>query len=71
MEVFQALSIKDLRDSVSIISAVENTMTLAGKRALVTGASRGIGAANISLAICVWEIQFENQLPAGHVTPAT
>jgi NAD(P)-dependent dehydrogenase (short-subunit alcohol dehydrogenase family) len=30
---------------VSIITEVETTMTLAGKRALVTGASRGIGAA--------------------------
>ena len=45
MEVFQALSIKNLDKSVSIITAVEITMTLTGKRALVTGASRGIGAA--------------------------
>jgi NAD(P)-dependent dehydrogenase (short-subunit alcohol dehydrogenase family) len=39
------LSIKDLDHSVSIITEMEITMTLAGKRALVTGASRGIGAA--------------------------
>jgi 3-oxoacyl-[acyl-carrier protein] reductase len=37
--------IKALDASVSIITEVETTMTLAGKRALVTGASRGIGAA--------------------------
>jgi 3-oxoacyl-[acyl-carrier protein] reductase len=37
--------IKDLDNSVSIITEVEIAMTLAGKRALVTGASRGIGAA--------------------------
>jgi 3-oxoacyl-[acyl-carrier protein] reductase len=40
-----ALSIKGLDNSVSIITDEEITMTLAGRRALVTGASRGIGAA--------------------------
>jgi 3-oxoacyl-[acyl-carrier protein] reductase len=38
-------SIKRLDRSVSIITELEMTMTLTGKRALVTGASRGIGAA--------------------------
>jgi NAD(P)-dependent dehydrogenase (short-subunit alcohol dehydrogenase family) len=38
-------SIKGLDASVSIITEMEITMTLTGKRALVTGASRGIGAA--------------------------
>jgi 3-oxoacyl-[acyl-carrier protein] reductase len=38
-------SIKGLDIYVSIITEVEITMTLTGKRALVTGASRGIGAA--------------------------
>src|SRR6201987_46336 len=38
-------SFKPLASSVSIITEVEMAMTLAGKRALVTGASRGIGAA--------------------------
>jgi NAD(P)-dependent dehydrogenase (short-subunit alcohol dehydrogenase family) len=37
--------IKRLDASVSIITEMEMTMTLTGKRALVTGASRGIGAA--------------------------
>src|SRR6202000_2344837 len=37
--------IEDLYNSVSIITEMEITMTLTGKRALVTGASRGIGAA--------------------------
>jgi NAD(P)-dependent dehydrogenase (short-subunit alcohol dehydrogenase family) len=37
--------IKDLDNSVSITTEVEIAMTLTGKRALVTGASRGIGAA--------------------------
>lgn len=45
MEVLRALLIEDLDNSVSIITEVEVTMTLTGKRALVTGASRGIGAA--------------------------
>jgi NAD(P)-dependent dehydrogenase (short-subunit alcohol dehydrogenase family) len=38
-------SIKGLDAFVSIITEMEITMTLTGKRALVTGASRGIGAA--------------------------
>jgi 3-oxoacyl-[acyl-carrier protein] reductase len=38
-------SIKALNGSVSIITEMEIAMTLSGKRALVTGASRGIGAA--------------------------
>jgi NAD(P)-dependent dehydrogenase (short-subunit alcohol dehydrogenase family) len=38
-------SFKPLDASVSIITEMEMTMTLTGKRALVTGASRGIGAA--------------------------
>jgi 3-oxoacyl-[acyl-carrier protein] reductase len=38
-------SIKPLDASVSIITEVEITMTVTVKRALVTGASRGIGAA--------------------------
>jgi 3-oxoacyl-[acyl-carrier protein] reductase len=38
-------SFKPLDRSVLIITEVEITMTLTGKRALVTGASRGIGAA--------------------------
>jgi 3-oxoacyl-[acyl-carrier protein] reductase len=38
-------SFKPLDASVSIITVVEIAMTLTGKRALVTGASRGIGAA--------------------------
>lgn len=45
MEVLQALLIEDLDNSVSIVTEGEITMTLTGKRALVTGASRGIGAA--------------------------
>jgi 3-oxoacyl-[acyl-carrier protein] reductase len=36
---------KDPANSGSIITKLETTMTLTGKRALVTGASRGIGAA--------------------------
>jgi 3-oxoacyl-[acyl-carrier protein] reductase len=39
------LPIKALDSFVSIITEMEITMTLTGKRALVTGASRGIGAA--------------------------
>src|SRR5882672_97547 len=38
-------AIKNLSSFVSIITEVEVTMTLTGKRALVTGASRGLGAA--------------------------
>jgi 3-oxoacyl-[acyl-carrier protein] reductase len=38
-------SIKGLNNSVSINTETEMAMTLTGKRALVTGASRGIGAA--------------------------
>jgi 3-oxoacyl-ACP reductase-like protein len=37
-------SIKGLDSSVSINTEMEITMTLTGKRTLVTGASRGIGA---------------------------
>ena len=45
MEVLRALLIEDLGNSVPAITEVEIPMTLTGKRALVTGASRGIGAA--------------------------
>src|ERR1700740_115057 len=38
-------SFKPLASSVSIITEVEMAMTLAGKRALVAGERRGIGAA--------------------------
>jgi hypothetical protein len=37
---------QDLDRPVSIIAEMETSMTLTGKRALVTGASRGIGAAS-------------------------